>query len=89
MPDVALSTLYLYVGLLLGALFWGISADILGRKFSWNLTLLLAGAFGVAAGGVQSFNAWCAVIALLGFGVGGNCGWRIGGGALGAEGEDG
>jgi MFS family permease len=73
LTDVALSTLYLYVGLFCGALFWGISADILGRKFSWNLTLLLSGALGVAAGGVQSFNAWCAVIALLGFAVGGNC----------------
>lgn len=69
---VALSTLYLFVGLFLGALFWGISADILGRRFSWNLTLLFSGMFGVAAGGAQSFNGWCAVIALLGFAVGGN-----------------
>ncbi len=76
--DVALSTLYLYVGLLCGALFWGISADVLGRRFSWNLTLLLSGALGVAAGGVQSFNAWCGVIALLGFAVGGNCEYEVG-----------
>lgn len=69
---VALSTLYLFVGLFLGALFWGISADILGRRFSWNLTLLFSGMFGVAAGGAQSFNSWCAVICLLGFAVGGN-----------------
>lgn len=70
--NVALSTLYLYVGLFFGALFWGISADVVGRRFSWNSTLLLSGVIGVAAGGVQSFNSWCGVVALLGFAVGGN-----------------
>ncbi|KAJ7933171.1 hypothetical protein B0H13DRAFT_1856458 [Mycena leptocephala] len=40
--------------LLVGATFWGIGADIWGRKISFNLTMLITGVFGVAAGGSPS-----------------------------------
>lgn len=35
-------TLSLYVGLIIGATTWGSLADIIGRKLSWNITLLLS-----------------------------------------------
>lgn len=50
---------------------WGILADIIGRKPSFNITLFLAGVFGIAAGGANDFTTLGALIACLGFGVGG------------------
>lgn len=38
------------IGLLAGALFWGLSADIIGRKWAFNISLLLCSIFGIAAG---------------------------------------
>ncbi|KAL5507126.1 hypothetical protein ACEPAH_6582 [Sanghuangporus vaninii] len=65
-------TLSLYVGLIIGATTWGSLADIIGRKLSWNITLLLSGVFGVAAGSAPNFVAFCSLIACVGFGAGGN-----------------
>ncbi|KAL0067347.1 hypothetical protein AAF712_005575 [Marasmius tenuissimus] len=69
---VEYTTLALYVGLILGASMWGILADIIGRRLSFNITLLIAGVFGVAAGSANDFTTLCALIACCGFGIGGN-----------------
>ncbi|KAL1693218.1 major facilitator superfamily domain-containing protein [Schizophyllum commune] len=69
---VELATLALYVGLILGASVWGTLADVIGRKLSYNVTLLIAGLFGIAAGGAPNFVAFAALVACIGFGVGGN-----------------
>ena len=50
---------------------WGILADLIGRRLSFNITLFLAGVFGVAAGGANNFTTLGALIACMGFGVGG------------------
>ncbi|KAF8526272.1 MFS general substrate transporter [Hysterangium stoloniferum] len=71
-PHIAFATLALYVGLIGGAVTWGVLADIIGRKLSWNITLFIAGVFGIAAGGAPNFVALGALIACIGFGVGGN-----------------
>ncbi len=68
---VEFATLALYVGLILGASVWGILADLIGRRLSFNITLFIAGVFGVAAGGANNFVTLAALIACLGFGVGG------------------
>lgn len=39
-----------HVGLLVGAIFWGLTADIVGRKWAFNLSLLIASVFGIVAG---------------------------------------
>ncbi|WFD23160.1 hypothetical protein MEQU1_001846 [Malassezia equina] len=62
----------LYVGLILGAAFWGYAADIVGRRFSFNATLFICGVFGVAAGGATSFVALASLLACTGFGIGGS-----------------
>lgn len=68
----SLLTLALKAGLVVGATFWGIGSDIIGRRLAFNVTLFIAGAFGLAIGAAPNFTA-CAVMAgLIGFGIGGN-----------------
>lgn len=76
------------IGLFVGAVIWSFGCDIWGRRYvvslpcanlssqtsrwSFNLTLLIAGVFGLAAGGSQDFVTLASLIATLGVGVGGN-----------------
>ncbi|KAJ3865197.1 MFS general substrate transporter [Lentinula novae-zelandiae] len=69
---VEYATMALYAGLILGASTWGVLADLIGRRLSFNITLFIAGVFGIAAGGANNFTTLAALIACLGFGVGGN-----------------
>lgn len=39
-----------HVGLFVGAIFWGFTADIIGRKWAFNLSLVISGVFGIVAG---------------------------------------
>lgn len=65
-------TFALYMGLIVGAAAWGILADIVGRRPSFNATLLIGGVFGVASGAAPSFVALGGLLAALGVGVGGS-----------------
>ena len=65
-------TLALYIGLIIGAAFWGIGADLMGRQLAFNLTLFIAAVFGTAAGGGPNFTGTAAMVAFLGIGTGGN-----------------
>ncbi|KIP06743.1 hypothetical protein PHLGIDRAFT_24417 [Phlebiopsis gigantea 11061_1 CR5-6] len=60
------------IGLFVGAVVWGIGCDIWGRRWSFNVTLLIAGIFGLAAGGSANFVTLASLLAVLGIGVGGN-----------------
>jgi MFS family permease len=62
----------LYVGMLFGALFWGLSADIIGRKWAFNLSLLFASIFSIVAGAAPNYNTFAAFVAIAAFGAGGN-----------------
>ena len=42
------------------------------RRLAWNSTLVISGIFGIAAGAAPNFVVFCTMIALIGFGVGGN-----------------
>jgi MFS family permease len=65
-------TLALYIGLILGAAFWGVGADLMGRQLAFNLTLFIAALFGTAAGGGPNFTGTAAMVACIGLGTGGN-----------------
>ncbi|WFD05707.1 hypothetical protein MVES1_001040 [Malassezia vespertilionis] len=65
-------TIALFAGLVVGAAFWGIAADIVGRRVSFNATLFIAGVFGLASGGATTFPALGGLLAALGFGLGGS-----------------
>ncbi|KAG8900853.1 hypothetical protein FRB99_005730 [Tulasnella sp. 403] len=60
------------VGILVGAMVFGLGCDIWGRKLSFNFTLLVLGIFATSAAGAPNFNALCVFIAIWSVGVGGN-----------------
>lgn len=70
--NVRFTTLSTFVGLCCGALFWGVTADVIGRRPAFNLTLLITGIFGCAVGGGHTWIAVCGLYAALGAGIGGN-----------------
>jgi MFS family permease len=53
-PDPPLKSVSLasQLGLLIGAAFWGLGADIIGRRLAFNASLLLAAVFVLIAGGM-------------------------------------
>ncbi|KAF2755211.1 membrane transporter [Pseudovirgaria hyperparasitica] len=69
--DTAL-TIAAYCGMLAGALFWGMSADIIGRKFAFNFSLIFCSVFAIVAGASPSWPVLGTFIALCSFGAGGN-----------------
>ncbi|KAL1597482.1 hypothetical protein SLS59_007513 [Nothophoma quercina] len=70
--EVRYTTLALFLGLCIGASFWGTASDIIGRRLAFNFTLFLAGVFGLASGGGPNWIGTCALYACIGLGVGGN-----------------
>lgn len=66
------TTLSVFVGLCIGASFWGIASDIIGRRLAFNTTLFIGAVFGTAVGGATTWIGVCALFACLGLGVGGN-----------------
>ncbi|KAF8311953.1 MFS general substrate transporter [Clavulina sp. PMI_390] len=71
-PHVRMATLALYAGLIVGAVFWGTTCDVWGRRIAWNMTLVIGGVFGICAAAAPNFVVFSTFIALIGFGVGGN-----------------
>ncbi|VTT64501.1 unnamed protein product [Fusarium fujikuroi] len=65
-------TIAAYVGMLTGALFWGFGADIIGRKYAFNITLFLCAVSCIIAGGMPNWPSLGFFVALLSFGAGGN-----------------
>ncbi|PWY69071.1 Clavaminate synthase-like protein [Aspergillus heteromorphus CBS 117.55] len=70
--QVSYSSVAYYTGLILGASFWGISSDLIGRKPAFNFTLLIAGIFLCGAAGTMNFVAFSAMWAVIGTAAGGN-----------------
>ena len=59
-------------GLTAGAFFWGVTVDIIGRWWAFNLTCLFAAVFGLGLGACQTYSAFLVITAFVGFGIGGN-----------------
>jgi MFS family permease len=60
------------VGLAVGSLMWGLGADMVGRRWVFNLTLLPAGVFGTIAGASPTFSVVAVFVAIWSVGIGGN-----------------
>ncbi|KAH7239864.1 hypothetical protein FSOLCH5_014215 [Fusarium solani] len=69
---LSFSSVAYYVGLIIGAFFWGTAADVIGRKPAFNSTILYGGIFACASAGAQNFTAFCALWAVVGTAAGGN-----------------
>lgn len=69
---VRYTTLALFTGLCIGATFWGIASDVVGRRLAFNFTLCIAGVFGLAVGGAPTWIGAASLYACIGLGVGGN-----------------
>lgn len=65
-------TVAVYVGMLTGAIFWGSSADFIGRKWAFNVSLFVCAIATLVAGAAPNWPALGFFIAALGFGGGGN-----------------
>jgi hypothetical protein len=65
-------TIAAYVGMLTGALFWGLTADIVGRKFAFNVSLIICSIFAIVAGAAPNWEVLGLFVALSAFGAGGN-----------------
>lgn len=66
------TTFSLFLGLCIGASFWGTASDIVGRRFAFNTTLFIGALFGTAVGGGPNWHAVCALFSCMGIGIGGN-----------------
>ncbi|TKA56132.1 hypothetical protein B0A53_01422 [Rhodotorula sp. CCFEE 5036] len=71
-PKIRMATFAMYMGLVPGALFWGMTADVIGRRLAWNSTLFISAVFGLAAGASPNFYVLCVLLALNGIGTAGN-----------------
>jgi hypothetical protein len=58
--------------MLVGALFWGISADIIGRRFAFNVSLIISSIFAIIAGAAPNWVVLGLFVCLSAFGSGGN-----------------
>lgn len=65
-------TIAVYVGMLTGALFWGLSADIIGRRFAFNVSLMICSIFAIIAGSSPNWIVLGFFVCLSAFGGGGN-----------------
>ncbi len=65
-------TVAVYVGMLVGAIFWGLSADVIGRKYAFNFSLLISSVFCIVAGASPNWIVLGLFICLAAFGSGGN-----------------
>ena len=66
------TTCALFVGLCIGASFWGVASDVIGRRFAFNATLFIAGVFGLCVAGGPNWIGTCGMYSALGVGIGGN-----------------
>ncbi|ORX38559.1 major facilitator superfamily domain-containing protein [Kockovaella imperatae] len=60
------------VGLTVGAFTWGLLVDIVGRRWCFNITCLIASIFGFLFAAPSNYAAICFFYCMIGFGVGGN-----------------
>lgn len=61
-----------YTGMFVGALFWGVGADIMGRKYAFNISLFICSIFTTVSGAAPNWVSLATFIAFIGFGGGGN-----------------
>ncbi|CCT73135.1 related to synaptic vesicle transporter SV2 (major facilitator superfamily) [Fusarium fujikuroi IMI 58289] len=67
---LSFSSVAYYVGLIVGAFFWGTAADVIGRKPAFNSTIFIGAIFACAVAGSQDFITFCSLWAVIGTAAG-------------------
>ena len=65
-------TIAAYLGMLLGAIFWGFGADIIGRRTAFNTSLFICSIFAITAGASPNYASLGFFVWASAFGAGGN-----------------
>ncbi|KAJ3456938.1 hypothetical protein MRS44_014079 [Fusarium solani] len=69
---IAFLTVAKYAGLVVGSSMWPMTADFIGRRLAFNITLLLSSVAGLVGAGSPNFVAIATFCAIIGVGTGGN-----------------
>ncbi|KAF4947937.1 hypothetical protein FSARC_13856 [Fusarium sarcochroum] len=69
---IAFLTLAKYAGLIVGSSVWPMTADVIGRRLAFNITLLISSVSGLIGAGSPNFVALAIFTAFIGVGTGGN-----------------
>ncbi|KAF4469201.1 hypothetical protein FALBO_3899 [Fusarium albosuccineum] len=69
---IAFLTVAKYAGLVIGSSVWPMTADFIGRRLAFNITLLLSSVAGLVGAGSPNFVSIAAFCAIIGVGTGGN-----------------
>jgi MFS family permease len=69
---IAFLTVAKYAGLVVGSSLWPMTADFIGRKLAFNITLLISAVSGLVGAGSPNFVAIATFSAFIGVGSGGN-----------------
>ncbi|KAI9043635.1 MFS transporter [Aspergillus affinis] len=69
---IAFLTVAKYAGLVVGSSVWPITADFIGRRLAFNVTLLISAVAGLVGAGSPNFVAISVFCAFIGLGTGGN-----------------
>jgi MFS family permease len=63
---------FMLTGMMLGAVFWGAMADIIGRRPAFMITLSVCSFFAISTAFALNYAMLCFLVVLMGFGIGGN-----------------
>lgn len=69
---IAFLTVAKYAGLVIGSSAWPMTADFIGRRTAFNITLLISSVAGLVGAGSPNFVAIATFCAFIGLGTGGN-----------------
>lgn len=69
---IAFLTVAKYAGLVVGSSAWPMTADFIGRRLAFNITLMISSVAGLVGAGSPNFVAIATFCAFIGLGTGGN-----------------
>lgn len=69
---IAFLTVAKYAGLVIGSSLWPMTADFVGRRLAFNVTLMISAVAGLVGAGSPNFVAIATFCAFIGVGTGGN-----------------
>lgn len=69
---IAFLTVAKYAGLVVGSTFWPMTADFIGRRLAFNITIILSSMAALVGAGAPNFVALATLCAFIGVGAGGN-----------------